>query len=324
MSIWYALTPLDTLFFRGSEPMEAGQLTSETLFPPPVSVLQGAFRTEVLRQKKISYAAYKKGENIPTSVLEAIGQCGEAAPFVFTGVLIKRGERIYAPAPSAWFVDLSEKPKKGVDFHGAEIMHPQYLEMNNPLAMRVSCGTAPLVAAQHEALSLAGYWVEISLLSLLPKKLGSDDVVLASELFDLEHCTGIALDANRKVKEGQIYSSTHIRLQDGVQILVGIDRDLGLEPQGILRLGGEQRVCAYVHCSAPKLPNGEGRYYTTLTPLALTSEVLEKVICAAKLQILAGWDLSIGFHKPTTTWLPAGSIVTQAINKSCIPFIVSK
>lgn len=321
MSVWYELTPLDTLFFRGSEPMEAGQLTSEALFPPPVSVLQGALRTELLRQKKISFAAYKKGENIPVPVLEAIGRCGEDAPFAMAGVLIKRGERLYAPAPAAWFVDLPKKPKRGADFVGAEILRPTPLEVDNALGMRVSCGAAPLVAAQHEAQSLAGYWVDHTLLSTPPKKFGAKDVVFASELFHLEHRTGIAMDANRKVEQGRIYSSAHIRLHEDVRLVIGISRDLGLDSSGIIRLGGEQRVCAYAQCAAPKLPGGQASQYMTLTPLPLTVDMVEHVLCASKPQILAGWDLGVGFHKPTTTWLPAGAIVTKAFNASCIPFI---
>lgn len=320
MSIWYELTPLDTLFFRGSEPMEAGQLTSEALFPPPVSVLQGALRTELLRQKGISFKEYKKGENIPVPVLEAIGRCGETAPFCVTGLLIKYKERLFAPAPSAWFVDLEKKPKNGADFKGAEILRPRQLRADNPLNMRVSCGTAPLVAARHEALSLAGYWVDHTLLASPPKKLGAEDVLFAAELFQLEHRTGIAMDANRKVEPGRIYSSAHIRLHEDVRLVVGINRDLGLDSSGIMRLGGEQRVCAYAQCAEPKLPGGQASQYMTLTPLTLTVDMMEHVLCASKPQILAGWDLGVGFHKPTTAWLPAGAIVTKAFNASCIPF----
>ena len=320
--MWYELTPLDTLFFRGSEPMEAGQLTSEALFPPPVSVLQGALRTALLRQNKISFANYKKGESIPVPILEAIGRCGEEAPFAIAGVLIKRGARLYAPAPAAWFVDLPNKPKKAADFADAKILRPRELEAENPLNMRVSCGTAPLIAAQHEALSLGGYWMNLALLSSPPKKLGAEDVVFASDLFKLEHRTGIALDANRKVEQGRIYSSAHIRLQEDVTLIVGTDRNLGLESNGVLRLGGEQRVCAYAQCATPNLPGGHTGTFMTLTPLDLTEDVLGHVICASKPQVLAGWDLGIGFHKPTTTWLPAGAIVTKAFNASCIPFIM--
>ena len=50
MNIWYELTPVDTLFFRGAEAMEAGLLGTGALFPPPVSVVLGALRSAVVRQ----------------------------------------------------------------------------------------------------------------------------------------------------------------------------------------------------------------------------------------------------------------------------------
>ena len=43
MSKTYEIIPLDTLFFRGSTPMEAGQYNTVSVFPPPVSVIKGAF-----------------------------------------------------------------------------------------------------------------------------------------------------------------------------------------------------------------------------------------------------------------------------------------
>ena len=52
MSKIYEMTPLDTLFFRGSTPMEAGMMTTVSLFPPPISVIKGALWTAYCREKK--------------------------------------------------------------------------------------------------------------------------------------------------------------------------------------------------------------------------------------------------------------------------------
>lgn len=52
MSVFYEIIPLDTLFFRGSTPMEAGQNVAVSMFPPPVSVIEGSFRTAFLLQKE--------------------------------------------------------------------------------------------------------------------------------------------------------------------------------------------------------------------------------------------------------------------------------
>ena len=48
---FFELKPLDTLFFRGNIPMEAGILSEQTVFPPPVSVVRGALWTESCREK---------------------------------------------------------------------------------------------------------------------------------------------------------------------------------------------------------------------------------------------------------------------------------
>jgi hypothetical protein len=80
MNIWYELTPVDTLFFRGAEAMEAGLLGTGALFPPPVSVVLGALRSAVVRQSGSSFTDYNTG-NCPSKLIEMIGESGAEAPF---------------------------------------------------------------------------------------------------------------------------------------------------------------------------------------------------------------------------------------------------
>ena len=43
---WYSFEPSDTVFFRGSEPMEKGHdHTANSIFPPPIHTIAGAIRT---------------------------------------------------------------------------------------------------------------------------------------------------------------------------------------------------------------------------------------------------------------------------------------
>ena len=52
---WYKFNPVDTLFFRGAEPMIMGENhTVSHVFPPPAHTLSGALRTAVLIQNGIS------------------------------------------------------------------------------------------------------------------------------------------------------------------------------------------------------------------------------------------------------------------------------
>ena len=95
MKTWYSITPVDTLFLRGAEPMEAGQPSREALFPPPVSVIAGALRTAVLKQEGITFADYKAGK-CPDDLIKAIGPCSGSAPFQIGAVLLARGDAVYA------------------------------------------------------------------------------------------------------------------------------------------------------------------------------------------------------------------------------------
>ncbi len=318
MSEWYVIEPLDTLFFRGAEPMEAGQLTAAALFPPPVSVILGALRTTVLYQKGISVQDYIQGQ-APDIVLERIGRSEHEAPFQVMGILFSRGKQVFAPAPAAWFVDMTTKPRCGEELIGKEVIMPEKSASLADLDALVSGGQPPVVLTRDNALSLSGYWVDMELLAQPAPVIGPGQVLLSGELYSLEPRIGIAMDANRKVVEGKLYSAGHIRLRENVRLIIGIDRDIGLRTQGHLTLGGELKVCHYTRCAAPKLPQNPETFYTSLAPTHLTQDILDKIICSSKPVTLAGWDMAKGFHKPSRTWLPSGAVFTNKINASCVP-----
>jgi hypothetical protein len=56
-----------------------------------------------------------------------------------------------------------------------------------------------------------------------------------------------------------------------------------------------------------------------MAPVELTSDILPSIFSAPKPVSLAGWDLHTGFHKPTTTWLPAGTVFHRNITNHCVP-----
>lgn len=328
MKIWYELTPADTLFLRGAEPLEAGQPSREPLFPPPVSVLQGALRTAVLRQKGIAFASYKTGQ-CPQEILEHVGHCGQPAPFHITAVLMQREGTLYAPCPASWFVDRAEtmagdasrnRPFSPLGHSLLRAALPP--KQASSLLPHSSAGTALPMVRANDAMSLAAHWVRLDCLSRPPVTFAAGGLLARSELYDTEPRTGIAIDNKRKVQEGKIYTAMHIRLRPGVSLLIGLDRAPGLTDKGLLHLGGEQRICGYARTEAPPLPEhatGISNLYAALAPVELTNELLPFVFAAGKAVTLAGWDLAKGFHKATTTWLPAGSVFTKKINDCCIP-----
>lgn len=321
MKIWYELTPLDTLFFRGSEPMEAGQASAPPLFPPPVTVIQGALRTALLRERGIAFLDYKQSI-VAGEVIELIGRCGEDAPFAVTALLLKRNGILYSPAPASWFIDTDNKPESAGDYVGKQVITATSTAGDAAgIGIVSSSGLLSLVVARKEAMPLAGCWVNITLLAQDSVTFGQDDLLTASELFTFENRIGIGIDCQRKVVEGKLYSANHIRLRDGVTILVATDRNMGLAGPGMLQLGGEQRKCRYELLAANPVfqPAATQKGYVCLAPLAATRENLAATVAAHKPSMTAGWDLNKGFHKPSATWFPAGSVFTKNVNNSCIP-----
>lgn len=318
MSVWYEIDPADTLFFRGAEPMEAGQLTATALFPPPISVLQGSVRTAVLRQRGVSFKEYNGGR-APEDVVDLIGKSGTDAPFDITAILFRLQGRMYGPAPASWFVDMDRKPTVGADLIGRTVKAPGRDEDLSRFNVLTTCQVPPLVPVQGEAVSLAGWWVDLELYSRTEPVFSDGDALSSAELFDMENRVGIAMDRNRKVVDGKLYSAGHIRLREGVSMLVGVSADVGLQETGTLLLGGEQRVCGYRKCDGPSVPEGEGGRFVSLAPVPADNALLDDVVCAGKSVVLAGWDMDKMFHKPTRTWLPAGTVFSRKINSACVP-----
>jgi len=319
MNTWYELTPADSLFFRGSEPLEAGLLSRAALFPPPVTVLQGAVRTAVLRQYGVSFAEYNAGR-CPAQVAALVGASGQPAPFQVTAVLLTREGVVYTPCPANWFVEADKQG--GCD---KALIGRTFLRAAPPadivaaLGLQSSAGPdLPMVRA-IDAQPLTGHWLRLECLHTPPAAIAAGDLLGPDELYDVESRTGIAMDGKRKVIQGQLYSAGHIRLRAGVSLIIALDHDPGLADKGLLTLGGEKRVCGYGRIAAPPLPDGSSPLFMALAPVELTSDLLPLVFASAKPVALAGWDLATGFHKPTTTWLPAGTVFTQNINDHCVP-----
>jgi hypothetical protein len=87
-----------------------------------------------------------------------------------------------------------------------------------------------------------------------------------------------------------------------------------------MQLGGEQRKCRFEKMMPPLFqPCTTVKGFVALAPVKATEATMHKLISAYKPTVSAGWDLSRGFHKPTTSWFPAGSLFSEQINNSCIP-----
>lgn len=321
MSLFYEINPLDTLFFRGSVPMEAGQNIAVSLFPPPVSVFEGAVRTAVLKQKNIDLKKYANGED--TSLNALIGEpCGKS-PFEITSVMIRKKGKYYVKAPVTWYFYSESKPKEKIDFLNKKIIAAG--DMNKELeslCVMSSEENLPFVRAENSLLPLGSIWISLDFLKSGKNKFSDiNDFLLQSEICVFENRTGVALDEKKHTKEGQLYSSSHLRLLDGAKLVFSLSKDAGLIEEGTIMLGGESRISGYKKIEENPLKDFsfESKLFVSLAPIEASEEILTSLVASSKLKITAGWDLAKGFHKPTSSWIPAGAVFTKNINNVCIP-----
>jgi CRISPR-associated protein Cmr3 len=349
---WLRLEPLDTLFFRGSEPMLAGESHEvASRFPPMPSTLVGALATAILTQRGLLH-------NWTTGRLDNIQQTypllGEPPPnseqpykpgFQVAGPLllapVREGrEECFLPPPAHWFASKEALGKADcLTVQQAELLPEEAQKlhligsMTNPVWIRHP--------AASDLESLAGRWVnpaafeamktgagELKQFRTLEKVIAGEPVLLEQKaLADREDRVGIALELNRRTHRGHFYLAAHQRLAPGVSLLVGLSEPLAdryLDPVGLLQLGGENRLVRYeVLSTSPPLPQGLGPWFLALAPFPLgrmqTAGLNDRPRVSGPLLRLAGWDLRHGFHKPVTAFLPAGTVI-HAGPEFTVPF----
>ena len=305
---WYKFTPVDTLFFKGSSPMNLGENhTASHVFPPPAHTLSGALRTAVLAQNKVSFDDYGRG-NEPAEISEAIGKAGMIAPFSLVGPLFMEEKTIYVPAPYSWFKDKDSKEEKTSIIKG------------KPLKSRLlKSETNDFFWAKGETgnlVSLGGMWIRKEDLHSTSKTI---EVKKGMDFFKNEPRTGIALERSRKVRRSHLYSFNHARLKEEVSLIFGTDLNLPIEDQGVLKIGAEQRFGWYQKISDNLMEfSDNGNLYSTLSILEGDITANQALVATGKILYFGGWDLNKGFHKPMKGFFPAGTVFNQKINNNCI------
>jgi len=311
---WYKFTLVDTLFFRGAEPMNLGENhTVSHIFPPSGHTLSGALRTAVLIQNGVSFEIYGNGK-ASEEICDSIGQAGQPAPFSLIGPLFMFEDDVYVPAPYSWFMEKDSDKKKG----NGKVN----IVKGSPVKSRLVKSEAhELIWAKGEngdMVSLGGRWIN-------KQNLHSDETMIevkaSGEFFENEPRIGIALEKNRKVREGHLYSFNHARLKKDVCLFFGTDRSLPLKKRGILKIGAEQRFGWYERLNDKNANlrfSNDGNSYLSLSNLEGTQETNASVVATGRILYLGGWDLYSGFHKPMKGFFPAGTIFNKKINNNCI------
>lgn len=111
---WLLLDPMDTLFFRGSDPMVSGENhDARTIFPPMPSTLLGAIRTAILEQRGIRPKDFVCDGGPDSEIRASFPFLGtpETPGFdvcgpIFHSELSDQGSDWFIPAPSYWFAKL--------------------------------------------------------------------------------------------------------------------------------------------------------------------------------------------------------------------------
>jgi len=293
METAYEFIPIDTLFFRGAIPMDAGLPVSDALFPPPVSVITGA-------------------------VLTASGQdyWNDAARnnLFVRAILLKQDGTYFAQAPYSWFESKDDKQLYKAYDNNKKLFEEEGAVCSVEQVPWVDCKDDK--GNYKDVKSIGGRWIKLNLKTGFDIDLSKQ----GNQLFAPENRTGVALDQDKRTAiEKQLYTAQHIRLHDGVSIVVVLEGNHNLQDNGILQLGGERRLCRYRKIENFNFPDGQSKYYVTLAPLRCTTELLEKVFCA-KTYITSGWDLDKNSHKETVTWFCAGSVFNEDIKEiQCLP-----
>lgn len=309
MMNWYKLSPVDTLFFRGAEPMIMGEShTVSQLFPPPAQTIAGAVRTAVLVQNNISFDDYANG-NVPQNIPNAIGKAGEDAPFNLIGPLFMIDNEICIPAPYSWFMEKEDQGNEEVKIFKCKPLKSRLIKTDSPQIYWAK-------GERGELVSLGGMWVK---LSDIYSENGKIPVKSSGDFFVFEQRTGVALHENRKVRDGHLYSFNHARLAQNVSMVFGIDKNLPFAESGVLKIGAEQRFGGYEKLPASIISFKEtGELFLSLSVIAGSEEVNNAVIATGKIQYLGGWDLTKGFHKPMKGYFPPGSVFSKKLNNNFI------
>ncbi len=302
---------LDSLFFRGAKPFNSGEggfLDSQ--FPPTAQTMAGVIRAAIAESKGVNWAKFRNGEQ--PSIADLIGaDSDDAGKLRFCGSYVCRdGERLYSmplhllysSKENTWCKLAPSKAELKTDMGDKRL--PEVVDKLE--------GAKPLENAW-----LDGVELEKVLLGEFPSKYYKEE-----DLFVAEARTGIGRDnAKRKVNEGMLYFTRHIRLKEGVSLAMDVEGADDVSPAKMLRLGGEGRMA---NVSVDKAEDsrlcGNDETSDTAMIILLTHgdfggnsepelEGIEIIsACVGKAVREGGWDYKNRKPKPLKSLVPAGSV----------------
>jgi len=315
MISWYVLDVVDTLLFKGAEPVARGENHfASSIFPPPVATISGAVRTLYLKQNGIRINDYIENR-IDDKIVMDIGRAGEKPPFDILGPLFLKNGEIFAPAPYNWFEEVGGEFDRFSVRYKTKIIKSVLAESG---LFKAKKKIYWVKRGKYDLKTLGGKWIRYRDLIRLHDL---DDVeVFSPNYFFLEESrTGISLDLNRNVREGHLYSFNHVRLTKNTKLLFGVTKEISIHDKGVLKLGAEQRFVKYERTDNIEIEFGEsGSEFLALAPQECREELMNLIIATGKIKYIGGWDLKKGFHKPVVGYYPAGTVFSKKASSNLI------
>ncbi len=276
---WLKLTPNDILFFRGTEPFNAGETGYiRSQFPPSPSVIQGAVRTGLLEANGVDLRDYTSNYSgilsSKSALMELVGppkhgfEVAGAMQLDLLGPFVVLDREVLLPVP----FDLVKR--KVQDGDNLLYLSP----MDNPLKCDLGNLRTPSAKEATAVETLKGSWLRTkddilrSYLTGKPLSISEATVkLLESEIAEQhsngfsstinsrvhsEHKVGLALQERTKIaQEGMLYYISPLRFGEDVHLVVGLRNDLqNLRLPDILHLGGEGRFVVVEKTSPINLP----------------------------------------------------------------------
>lgn len=321
--------PQDTLFFRDGRPFNQGEGNAgvESLFPPSPLTMVGAAR--VAWARALGWSGKGKWTDGKGNQLDLGGDADELVGLSFSGPLLELdGEPVF-PAPAS-LIGIDDGKGCPCDIVSLRPGPPMHCDLGNPVRLPVPSVNDKILGRK---LLEGWYLFESGLEKVLQGELPDrTDWINQSSLWVNEPKVGNQISGKTGTTEqGMLYSTQHVRLQDGVKLVMGIEADLKDFPdQAQVPLGGEARSGWLsrkpdgLNLPSPQLATDEEtlRYAVhVLTPLNPEEppepgqenfEGMPGVVvsaCLPRAQGWGGWNSIKHEPQPLTPHLPPGSVI---------------
>lgn len=276
---WYQITPADSWFFRDSRPANAGEDQSDlqSIFPPHPQTIVGAIRAALAR--RLGWQGGPWSERVGAQLGDGFE---DVSPLRFTPSMLafecekkfpgRELQLMFAPPKhlvGVVKIDSEDLGSLRPGFDPRDWLRPSTERFVTDMG-QVHLPLFPEQAVDTDAKRLRTadefFITTVGMQSVLKgSKPNSKELIHHSRLFAIENRIGI----NRDPKKRSLYSPGHVRLADGVSLVIGVDGlDDELELPATFPLGGESRqaVCQRLQ-QAPIRPQSQcGGCVVLVTP----------------------------------------------------------